>query len=361
MLKAPRSAYLEYLDWLATAEPEPRVIASRQVARRMIAEMQQVASEPIDTERIGYDQHGHWHYRDAPERRPGTGIVRACAIALPFWIAALIWPAVTSRRGLTRWRSDRPHQPGAWHRPRLARHDDPVLGHYPVPSTAHAQADAHRSETETMTLTTTFKLLRQHSACRPRYTFLREALKGIGDNEPINLLTILETNGLDDALWAMRATEQDCSKIGRLMAADFAESVLPIWTARYPDDNRPALAIQAARDYAQGLISREVLNAAKAAAGAAAKAAAGAAARAAAWAAAWAAAGTAAGDAAGDAAWAAAKAAAWAAAWAAAGTAAGDAAGDAAWAAAGDAARAAARARQAGIFASYLQPESVTA
>ena len=51
--------------------------------------MEQVGSEPIDTERIGYDQHGHWHYRDAPERRPGTGIVRACAIALPFWIAAL--------------------------------------------------------------------------------------------------------------------------------------------------------------------------------------------------------------------------------------------------------------------------------
>ena len=113
-----------------------------------------------------------------------------------------------------------------------------------------------------MTLTTTFKLLRKHDACKRRYTFLRKALKGIGDNEPINLLTILDHNGLDDAMWAMRATEQDCSKIGRLMAADFAESVLPIWTAHYPDDNRPALAIQAARDYASGLISTEVLVAA---------------------------------------------------------------------------------------------------
>ena len=85
MLKAPRSAYLEYLDWLESAG-EHRCLPT---ARRIIAEMEQVASEPIDTRDIGLDDRGHWHYRDAPERRPGTGIVRACAIALPFWIAAL--------------------------------------------------------------------------------------------------------------------------------------------------------------------------------------------------------------------------------------------------------------------------------
>ena len=117
-------------------------------------------------------------------------------------------------------------------------------------------------------------------------------------------------------MWAMRATEQDCSKIGRLMAADFAESVLPIWTAHYPDDNRPALAIQAARDYASGLISTEVLVAAGMLRGMLRGCCVG---------------------------------CCGAAAW------------DAAWDAAGDAARDAARARQAGIFASYLQPESVTA
>ena len=92
----------------------------------------------------------------------------------------------------------------------------------------------------------------------------------------------------------------------RLAAADMAERVLPIFYKVRPKDNRPALAIQAARDFALGKID----DAARAAAGAAA----GAAAR----------------DAAGDAAWAAARAAAWAAAWAAART--------AAWAAAGAAA-----------------------
>ena len=76
----------------------------------------------------------------------------------------------------------------------------------------------------------------------------------------------------------------------RLAAADMAKRVLPIFYKVRPDDDRPAKAIHAARDFALGKI--------------------GDAARAAAWAAAWAAAG----DAAGAAAGAAARAAAWAAA-----------------------------------------------
>ena len=82
MLKAPRSAYLEYLNWLATAEPEPRVIASRQVARHIIAEMEIVGAEKIvaplsDDEWLescsqiatnlaqsGLDERGRWHAPD---------------------------------------------------------------------------------------------------------------------------------------------------------------------------------------------------------------------------------------------------------------------------------------------------------
>jgi len=116
----------------------------------------------------------------------------------------------------------------------------------------------------------------------------------------------------------------------RLFAADCAESVLPVFERAYPNDDRPRLAIQAARDYANGLISDDARAAASAAARDAYWAA-----RAAAW------------DAAGDAYWAA-RDAYWTAAW--------DAAGDAYWAArdaylaaAGDAywtARAAARVAQ---------------
>jgi hypothetical protein len=105
----------------------------------------------------------------------------------------------------------------------------------------------------------------------------------------------------------------------RLFAADCAERVLPFFEKERPNDDRPRKAIQASRDYANGVIDAAAWDAARAAAWDAA--------RAAAWAAAW--------DAAMAAAWAAARAAAMAAAWAAARA--------AAWAAAWDAAMAAAR------------------
>ena len=125
-----------------------------------------------------------------------------------------------------------------------------------------------------MKLTTTFKRLRKAGACTERYKFLRHALKGVKDNDSINLLTILETNGLDDALWALCATTQDCEKIAHLMAADFAEMALVEWLKYYPDDDRPRLAIQAARDFANGLITKEVRSAAESAAWSAARSAA---------------------------------------------------------------------------------------
>ena len=40
-----------------------------------------------------------------------------------------------------------------------------------------------------------------------------------------------------------------------LAACDFAESVLPIWEAHFPNDERPRKAIQAGRDRANGRIS----------------------------------------------------------------------------------------------------------
>ena len=129
----------------------------------------------------------------------------------------------------------------------------------------------------------------------------------------------------------------------RLAAADMAERVLPIFYKVRPGDDRPAKAIQAARDYALGKIDDAARDAAWAAAGAAAGDAA------------WAAAGAAAGDAAWAAAGAAARAAAWAAAWAAAGNAAGDAAGATAWAAAWAAAGAAAWAANAKIIIAHAR------
>ena len=117
-----------------------------------------------------------------------------------------------------------------------------------------------------MTLTTTFKRLRAAGVCTERYKFLRAALKGTKDTEPINLLTILEINGLDDALCALQATAENCDVPARLMAADFAEQPLPTWQKNAPNDKRPELAIKAARDFAYGRITCEELAAAAVAA-----------------------------------------------------------------------------------------------
>ena len=151
---------------------------------------------------------------------------------------------------------------------------------------------------------TTLNKIKQHSPCEYGWKELLNHLnKTEADDEPLELRTILESNGLDDTIWAFRAVEGKDKEI-RLFAADCAELVLPIFEKQYPNDDRPRKAIQAVRDYANGLISAEELDAARDAAGAAASAA---------WDAAWAA-GDAAG-AAGDAA--AARAAAGAAAGAA--------------------------------------------
>jgi len=193
-----------------------------------------------------------------------------------------------------------------------------------------------------MILTTTFKLLRKAGACTERYKFLKTALKGVEDTESINLLTILETNGINDALWALNATAEDCEKIARMMAADFAEMALTGWTKHYPEDKRPALAIHATRDFANGLITDEARSAAESAARSAA-----------AWSATW----SAARSAACSAAWSAARSAAESGAWSAAESAARSAAWSAAESGAESAAWSAARSAQAEIFKCYCQPE----
>jgi len=120
-------------------------------------------------------------------------------------------------------------------------------------------------------LTTTLKLLRQHGACTDGYKKLRQSLGAAWPaGKPINLLHILKSNGVQDMMWCLRATEQDCLRERYLICADMAESVLHLFTAQYPADARPALAIQAARDAAAGKIKNaDAATAAHAAANAA--------------------------------------------------------------------------------------------
>ena len=137
---------------------------------------------------------------------------------------------------------------------------------------------------------TTLNKIKQHNPCSEGWVKLLKFLnKTIADDEPLELTTILESNGLDDALWALRAVDGKDKEI-RLMACDFAESVVHL-----TNDERCYKAIDVSRRYANGEVSFDELAAA--------------------WAAAWAAARAGAWAAARDAAWNAARAAAWDAAW----------------------------------------------
>jgi hypothetical protein len=224
--------------------------------------------------------------------------------------------------------------------------------------------------------TTTLNKIRLHNPCTDGWAKLLKALdKTRADDEPVSLAFILQSNGLDDAIWVLRCLEGADREI-RLFAVECVHPVQYLLT-----DPRSLAVLEVAERFANGQATSRELGEAWYTAGAAADAAwaearaaadaAGAAAdaaRARAEARAAADAAGAAADAAGaaaraadaagaaaDAAWLAADAAgaaAWAAAWAAA-----DAAWAAAWAAAGaaaDAAWAAARVKQAEIFLKYF-------
>jgi hypothetical protein len=173
---------------------------------------------------------------------------------------------------------------------------------------------------------TTLNQIRAKSPCQSGWTKLLAYLgKTKADDEPISIATILDSNGLNDALWCLQAVKGRDREI-RLFGVWCARQVQHLMT-----DPRSIAALDVAERFANGEATQYELNAAardaaRDASDAARDAASDAArdARAAAWAAAWAAAS--------DAAWAASDAA-----WAAA--------SDAAWAAS-DAARAAARADQ---------------
>ena len=174
---------------------------------------------------------------------------------------------------------------------------------------------------------TTLAAIRAASPCEPGWKKLLAALgKTKADNEPLDLLTVLNSNGLDDALWVMSFAMPD-DRLARHFRAWCAEQVLHIFEAVRPDDRR-------VRDQIEMLRRDDATKAERDAAWASA------------WAAAWASS-EAARDAA-EAAWASARAAAeaaWASAWdaaeaaRAAADAAARAAAEAAWASAWDAAR----------------------
>ena len=177
---------------------------------------------------------------------------------------------------------------------------------------------------------TTLNQIRDRSPCSDGWKKLLAHLsKTAADDEPLSIVTILDSNGLNDALWCLQAVKGHDREI-RLYAVWCARQVQHLMT-----DPRSISVLDVAERFANGDATHAELASAGDAAGDATVAAAGAAAGVAAVAAA--AAWEAVGDVAGAAAGAAARAAAWFAAQDTAGNAtgfaAGNAAGVAAWAA----------------------------
>ena len=105
-------------------------------------------------------------------------------------------------------------------------------------------------------ITTTLAKIHEHEPCKSGWVKLHKSLGGIksyGLHTPIKFSQIAESNGLDDAVWCLRSICPEHEKEVRLFAADCAESVLHLYEKEH-DDTRPRAAIQAARDFANGLI-----------------------------------------------------------------------------------------------------------
>ena len=132
----------------------------------------------------------------------------------------------------------------------------------------------------------TLNAIRECDPCQGGWKKLLAHLgKTKADDEPLNIAAVLDSNGLDDALWCLRAVTGHDREI-RLYAVWCARQVQHLMT-----DPRSIAALDVAERFANGAATAEELDGARAAAGAAARDAARAAAWAAARDAAWAAAG----------------------------------------------------------------------
>jgi hypothetical protein len=86
--------------------------------------------------------------------------------------------------------------------------------------------------------TTTLRRIRDARPCEDGWRKLLAHLSRTGANdEPLSLLTVLDSNGLDDALWVLTYAMPD-DRLARHYQAWCAEQALPIFEAKHPGDMR---------------------------------------------------------------------------------------------------------------------------
>ena len=108
---------------------------------------------------------------------------------------------------------------------------------------------------------TTLNKIRGHAPCTGGWEKLLKHLgKTRPDDEPLSLLTILDSNGIDDTIWCFRAVE----------GHDKEKRLFAVWCARQVQhlmaDQRSIDALDVAERYANGLATDDELSAARAAA-----------------------------------------------------------------------------------------------
>ena len=109
---------------------------------------------------------------------------------------------------------------------------------------------------------TTLNAVRAHGPCADGWRKLLSYLgKTEADDEPLAITTILDSNGLDDALWCLRAVEGHDREI-RLYAVWCARQVQDLMT-----DPRSLAALNVAERHADGQVTDAELAAARDAAG----------------------------------------------------------------------------------------------
>ena len=99
---------------------------------------------------------------------------------------------------------------------------------------------------------TTLNAIRAHSPCLDGWEkLLRHLGKTAADDEPLSIETILDSNGLEDALWCLRAVENRDREM-RLYAVWGARRVEHLMT-----DPRSVAALDVAERHARGRATDE--------------------------------------------------------------------------------------------------------
>jgi hypothetical protein len=117
-------------------------------------------------------------------------------------------------------------------------------------------------------VTFTLSEIKKHDPCTDGWKKLTKSLGGVrgyGLNTPITVEQIIKSNGIDDALWALRTLGEEHRSWLRHYAVDCAESV-----EHFMKDERSKQVLIVARNYANGEATDVELHAAAAAAAAAA-------------------------------------------------------------------------------------------